>query len=235
MQERQKKILKAVVKEYQKTGQPVSSECLARHWHFDFSPATVRAEMLVLDESGFLEQPHTSAGRLPTDKAFRFFVEEIAGEDINQSEKREVWQRLDKFQEESTKEMAQLLADCSNSLGFSGIFGQASDFHGAGFKWLADESEFEEDGFKNILKYFDSLEDDFNRFFRDIEEVEVFIGRENPIKYLRNCSLMVAGFEKEDGHGVMGILGPKRMNYQKNKFVLKEARKKIRKQKTKNN
>ncbi len=74
MQDRQKKILKAVVREYQRTGEPVSSQWLTKRWHFDFSPATVRAEMLALDEAGFLEQPHTSAGRLPTDLGLRLFV-----------------------------------------------------------------------------------------------------------------------------------------------------------------
>ena len=72
MQERRKKILKAVVREYQKTGQPVASQLLLERYHFDFSPATVRAEMLALDEAGFLEQPHTSAGRMPTEKGYRF-------------------------------------------------------------------------------------------------------------------------------------------------------------------
>lgn len=232
MQGRQKKILKAAIKEYQRTGQPVSSQGLVEHWHFDFSPATVRAEMLELDEGGFLEQPHTSAGRVPTDKAWRFFIEELAGEDINQSEKEQVWQRMAKFHEESLRETAQFLADCSKGLGLSGVFGSASDWHSAGFKWLAEEPEFAEEGFKSILKYFDSLENDFNQFFRGLdEEVEVFIGHENPIKYLRSCSLMVTGFDQEDGRGLMGILGPKRMNYQKNKFVLEETRKRLRRTK----
>ncbi len=241
MDNRKKKILKAVVKEYQRTGEPVSSHCLMKRWHFDFSPATVRAEMLALDEQGFLEQPHTSAGRLPTDKAWRFFIEEMVEEEIAQSEKELVWQRMAKLHEESLREMTQLLADCSKNLGLSGMFGPAErgkqnyDWHSAGFKWLADEPELQDDGFKNILKYFDSLEEDFHRTFRDLdEEIEVFVGQENPIKYLRGYSLMITGFDKEEGQGLMGILGPKRMNYQKNKFVLQETRKRVRKQKTVN-
>jgi heat-inducible transcriptional repressor len=233
MQDRQKKILKAVVKEYQRTGQPVSSQYLMKRWHFDFSPATVRAEMLELDEQGFLKQPHISAGRLPTDKAWRFFIEELL-DDINQTEKELIWQRLAKIHKESLRETAQFLAECSRGLGLSGIFGPAErgkpyhDWHSAGFKWLAEEPEFADDGFKNILKCFDSLENDFSRFFRGLdEEVEIFIGQENPIKYLRDCSLMITGFDQAGGEGVMGILGSKRMNYQKNKFVLEETRKRV--------
>ncbi len=229
MQERRKKILKAVVKEYQRTGEPVASQWLAEHWHFDFSPATARAEMLILDKEGFLEQPHTSAGRLPTDKAFRFFIEELGEEELSQSEREQILERLREFHDDSMKERAQFLADCSRGLGLSGIFGRAADWHGAGLRWLAEEPEFEDDDLKNIMKCFDSLEDDFNKFFGNLDEsTAIFIGRENPIKYLRNYSLVVTGFAKEDGRGVLGILGPKRMNYQRNKFVLEETRKKLR-------
>ncbi len=228
MQERRKKILKAVVREYQKTGQPVASQLLLERYHFDFSPATVRAEMLELDEEGYLRQPHTSAGRVPTDKAWRLLVNEYIDEDLIRNEKAVVRQKIDNWQEESSKETAQFLSECTRSLGISVSFGQLMDFHGSGFRWLVDEPEFEEDELKNILKCFDSLEGEFNKFFGDLEdEVAIFIGHENPIKQLRQCSLMVSGFEKDGERGVLGILGPKRMNYQKNKFVLEETRKKI--------
>lgn len=231
MQERRKKILKAVVKEYQRTGQPVASLDLAKRWHFDFSPATARAEMLVLDKEGFLEQPHTSAGRVPTDKAFRFFIEEFGEDELNENERERVLAQMCKFHDDSMKEMAQFLANCSRGLGFSGMFGHLSDWHGAGLKWLAEEPEFEDNDLKNIMKCFDSLEEDFNKFFGDIdEETAIFIGQENPIKYLRNYSLVVTGFANEGGRGVLGILGPKRMNYQKNKFVVEETRKRVSKQ-----
>ncbi len=228
MQERRKKILKAVVKEYQRTGEPVASLDLARRWHFNFSPATARAEMLVLDREGFLDQPHTSAGRVPTDKAWRFFLEEFGEEELNESERERVLAQMRRFHDDSMKEMAQFLADCSRGLGVSGIFGDLADWHGAGLKWLAEEPEFEDGDLKNMMKCFDSLEGDFNKFFGDIdEETEIFIGQENPIKYLRNYSLVITGFEDEGERGILGILGPKRMNYQKNKFVLEETRKKI--------
>ena len=229
MQERRKKVLQAVVKEYQRTGEPVSSQWLAKRWHFGFSPATVRAEMLALDEAGFLEQPHTSSGRLPTDKAWRFFVEEFCEEELNESERERILEQVRELHNESMGEMAQFLADCSRGLGLSGVFGKIADFHGAGLGWLAEEPEFEDSDLKNIMKCFDSLKEDFNKFFGDMdEETEIFIGRENPIKYLRNYSLVVTGFERDGGRGVLGILGPKRMDYRKNKFVVEETRKRIR-------
>lgn len=228
MKERQKKILKTVIKEYQRLGQPVSSQGLLERYNFDLSPATIRAEMLELDEQGYLEQPHTSAGRVPTDKALRFFVEEFDEENLKQSEKEQIWQRIEQLHRESIREIAQFLAECTRNLGISASFGRAVDFHGAGFRWLAEEPEFKDDDFVNILKRFDSLEDDFDKFFHDLDErVEVFIGQENPIKYLRQCSLMLTAFENGKGKRILGVLGPRRMNYQKNKFVLEETRKRV--------
>lgn len=228
MKERQRTILNAVVREYQRTGQPVPSAVLIERYDFNFSPATVRAEMLNLDEAGFLEQPHISAGRVPTDKALRFFVEEFDETDLRQSEKEQIWQRMEDFHRESIREMAQFLAEATRNLGISAHFGRVNDFHEAGLKWLTEEPEFEEDDYKCILNSVDSLEEDFNKFFREIDEdVKVFIGRENPIKDLRNCSLMIAGFDSGNGRGLLGILGPKRMNYQKNRFVLEEAKKRL--------
>lgn len=233
MKERQKKILKAAVKEYQRTGQPVASGVLAKKFRFHFSPATVRSEMLVLDQDGFLQQPYTSAGRVPTDKALRFLIDEMENEkeDLAENEREEVWRHMAAFHEESMKEMARFLAECTGHSGFSGFFGRLADFHGAGLKWLTEEPEFENGEFNDILKKFDSLEEDFNRFFGDLDEgVEIFIGQENPIKYLRQCSLLITGFENGEGKRIFGILGPKRMNYQKNKFVLEEIRKRVEKQ-----
>jgi len=228
MKERQQKILNAIVKEFQQTGQPVSSAMLAERYEFDFSPATVRAEMLNLDQAGYLQQPHTSAGRIPTDKALRFFIDEFGEDNLSHSEKEKIWQQMEQLHRESISEMAQFLAECTRSFGISASFGRAADFHGAGFRWLAEEPEFEDDNFIDILKKFDSMEEDFDRFFHDLDEgVEVFIGQENPIKYLRHCSLMLTAFENGEGKKILGVLGPKRMNYRKNKFVLEEARKRV--------
>jgi len=74
--ERQGNVLKSTVKEYLKTSRPVSSGRIFKRYHFHCSPATIRNEMSELIEKGMLLQPHTSAGRLPTKKALKFFVDE---------------------------------------------------------------------------------------------------------------------------------------------------------------
>ena len=75
--ERQEKILNVIVKEYVDSVQPVSSKILQKKYDFDISPATIRIEMQKLTDGGYLLQPHTSAGRVPTDKSYRFFVDNL--------------------------------------------------------------------------------------------------------------------------------------------------------------
>ena len=77
--ERQKLILALVIRDYIETAQPVGSIHLVEHWGLDFSSATVRNEMVALTELGYLRQPHTSAGREPTEEGYRYFVRQLMG------------------------------------------------------------------------------------------------------------------------------------------------------------
>ena len=79
LDERKASILRAVVEEYIETAQPVGSSHLVKAANVAVSPATVRNEMAVLEREGYLVQPHTSAGRIPTDKGYRFFVDHLTG------------------------------------------------------------------------------------------------------------------------------------------------------------
>lgn len=76
--ERQMEILRAIVDEYVQTEEPVGSKALAERYHFDVSPATIRNDMAALEEAGLITQPHTSAGRIPTNKGYRQFVDRLA-------------------------------------------------------------------------------------------------------------------------------------------------------------
>lgn len=75
--ERQKTLLLLIIRDYIDTAQPVGSKRLAERYHIDFSPATIRNEMAVLTEMGYLRQPHTSAGRVPSEEGYRYFVSQM--------------------------------------------------------------------------------------------------------------------------------------------------------------
>lgn len=77
LEERKARILRAVVRDYIRTAEPVGSGAIVRRYRLGVSPATVRHEMSVLEELGFLVQPHTSAGRIPTDRGYRYFVDTL--------------------------------------------------------------------------------------------------------------------------------------------------------------
>lgn len=81
LSERQKLVLALVVKDYVETAEPISSGSLVKHYQLEFSSATVRNEMAFLDEQGYLNQPYTSAGRVPTKQGYRYFVQQLMGTD----------------------------------------------------------------------------------------------------------------------------------------------------------
>src|ERR1017187_3345670 len=83
-------ILEAVVVEHIKTAQPVGSSSVAATVDLAVSPATVRAEMVTLEREGFLVQPHTSAGRVPTDKGYRYFVDHLKSGVLGAAQQRQV-------------------------------------------------------------------------------------------------------------------------------------------------
>ena len=80
--DRQKNILEIVIREYIENALPVSSKYIEEEYELGVSPATIRAELFDLIEEGYLYQPHTSAGRIPTDKGYRFFVDLLASKEV---------------------------------------------------------------------------------------------------------------------------------------------------------
>lgn len=75
--ERKRDILRIIIDDYVSTGEPIGSRTIARKYNFGLSPATIRNEMSDLEEMGYLQQPHTSAGRIPSDKGYRLYVDEL--------------------------------------------------------------------------------------------------------------------------------------------------------------
>lgn len=113
LDERKKCILKAVVDDYIATAEPVGSKALVSRYHFKVSPATIRNEMAELEELGYLEQPHTSAGRVPSDKGYRAYVDTLLPvEDIT----REDAERISRYLSDSLDELTSLIRRASSVL-----------------------------------------------------------------------------------------------------------------------
>ena len=115
LDERKITILKAIIKNYMETGEPVGSRTISKYAESRWSSATIRNEMSDLEEMGYIIQPHTSAGRIPSDKGYRFYVDQILEEKENEvTEMKELmFQRVDRL-ELVLKQMAKLLAADTN-------------------------------------------------------------------------------------------------------------------------
>ena len=113
--DRKLKILKAIISNYLETGEPVGSRTISKFTDLNLSSATIRNEMKDLEEMGFLKQPFTSAGRIPTDQAYRLYVDQMMVEKDNEMEemKTKLLERVDKM-ESMLKHVAKVLAYNTN-------------------------------------------------------------------------------------------------------------------------
>jgi len=219
-----------VVKEYTETAVPVGSKVLASKYKFDLSSATIRAEMNDLEESGYLHQPHISSGRIPTDKGYRYFVEEIMSDkELSKVEQKKLQAELLKMQAKNTRltrTTAKLLSGLSGNLAISGVKHEFDDF---GMQELLDEPEFREmDDLCRLAETLDYIDEKFDSLVKNLRdnEVKIFIGKENPIKEISNCSMMISPYKTKSGEkGLLALIGPKRMEYAKNKSLINYMKK----------
>ncbi len=225
MNERQKKLLNLIISKHIQTAEPVGSTFLVEKTGLEVSPATVRNEMAELEKAGFIYQPHTSAGRVPTEKGYQFYVDNFV-------EKREIkatWRqsfelvlknKLDKDQ--VLKNLARSvveLADATVIVAFD-----ANNIYYTGIANLFKKPEFAEQNLIcNISEIIDHLDDKINKIFNKINKVEVLIGSKNP--FGNDCSSIIGKYQlKDKKSGLFIILGPKRMDYNKNLALVEYIR-----------
>ena len=229
MNKRDKKILALVIEEYTNSAVPVGSKILAKKYKLDLSPATIRSIMAKLEKEKYLYQPHISSGRIPTDKAYRFFVEKIMGEqELSLVEQKKLQAEILKLKAQNkriSRTTAKLLSSFSGSLAISGSEKEFFDF---GMSELLENPEFKNiDEFCRIVEALDYIDENIDSILSKMKdgETKIFIGKENPIKEISNCSMVVSPYTTKNGErGVLAIIGPKRMKYAKNKSLLDYVR-----------
>ena len=230
LKDRQKSILDAVIQEYIETAHPVASRGITRKFRFSVSPATIRNEMGELDELGYLEQPHTSAGRIPTDKGYRFFVDGTSDKeapDQNNSRRMSYWTSIHcREAEEFFHDATKIIAELTHSFA---VFGMPArhNFEKSGFSEIMREPEFTDMEFiREFGELADEFEDAFESFFRELDQSSApraFIGSENPIHSAWRCGVVVSRMPvPEDQDGFLALIGPKRMDYRKNISLIGE-------------
>lgn len=226
---RQTQILVAIIEQYAEVASPVGSVTLAKL--FEVSSATIRSEMAKLEELGLITQPHTSAGRIPTDKGYRFYVNRLTEENqggdeqilLNASNSKD---NLRGFRAISSRVSAQndradhairsavdSLVEITGNLGLATIGDQ---LYMNGIYNLFSQPEFESgDAVQSVAQLLDNLEP----WLREVapnEPLNVYIGSENPIGKSSGASLIISKFESPfSENSYIGVLGPTRQNYGK--------------------
>ena len=230
--DRKNQILSAIIEHFVQTAEPVGSKTIILTYNFKVSPATVRNDMAELEEQGLITQPHTSAGRIPTDKGYRLYVDELADYQKAQTlAKKTLEQLLHQHRTENAKqrvhEAVALLSQASPNMAFASIPENNHTFF-MGFSKMLRQPEFMEAPLK-ASQVMEVIEDQ-NHFLSSLkkidldEEPRILIGEENVLQGIESCSLIVTRYNYDGYTGVMGLLGPKRMPYAYNASILTQVR-----------
>lgn len=227
MIERQQKILAAIIEQYAEVASPVGSSLLAKA--FNVSSATIRAEMAQLEEMGYIAQPYTSAGRVPTDKGYRFYVNSLAGsstEDAPTAEKRADKALLIRVShagapEQTIRNAVDTLVELTHNLGLATIGHQ---LYISGLSNLFGQPEFiNGEQVRQVARLLDNLQPWLKETAPE-ESLSVYIGRENPIGRAAGCSLIVSRFRGPySDRSYIGVLGPTRQNYREVMHLVERA------------
>ncbi len=321
LDERKRKILQAIIRNYLETGEPVGSRTISKYTDLNLSSATIRNEMSDLEEMGYILQPHTSAGRIPSDKGYRFYVDAMMEEKDREIEEiKEVYLEKEDKMDLLLKQVAKVLAQNTNyatmisapqyhrnklkfiqlsrvdehqllavivvegnviknhlfsvdevlsdetllklnillntnlngltleeiNLGTITMLKQQAGIHSEIVSEVLDavaetiradeDLEIYTSGTNNIFKYPELADHQkASELITTFEEkqvlgtlvqetladenntgIQVYIGNESPIQSMKDCSVVTATYELEEGmKGTIGIIGPKRMDYDK--------------------
>lgn len=224
MDPRQETILRLIVDEYIRNAEPVGSKWLSGAHGLEVSPATIRNDMAALEDAGYLRAPHTSAGRVPTEQAFVYYLKHF----VETKHEGQVLERLrtvvdETASEEATvKALARTLVDLSGEMAIIAFDPRWSYY--TGVSNLFAKPEFSD---LAVLKTLSGLVDRFDEVMSEIfervpREPQVMIGAENP--FGKNMAAIMVKCRLPSNHiGILGIVGPVRMDYAKNLGLVESA------------
>jgi len=218
--ERKNKILAAAVSAYIKNGNPVSSQELARE--FSFSSATMRNILAELEDDGYLIQPHTSAGRVPTDKGYRYYVDFLMGQvQLTPAQKESI---LNEYKKRITslddvlEKTTQIIATLTHYTAIVSFPDLDDRFIFAGLSNIVQQPEFADNQkMFLIIKLIEEKRQLLRLLNEEISQPKIYIGGEIACGYINEeCSLVVYPYKKgkkDSKKGKVAVLGPRRMVY----------------------
>jgi len=218
LDERKKALLSQIIKQHIHSALPVGSKILAQCKDLNRSSATIRNEMSQLEAEGYISHPHTSAGRLPTAKGYRFYLDNLIGSsELLEKEQQLLKDFINQFKGEQLeliiKNLAKKLAEFSQNaivVGFSPY-----DFYYTGIANLFIQPEFKNQAcLYDLSLTIDHWDKVMTDLFEEVNAVSVKIGSANP--FSEQCSVVLTPWQIKNHQGILGILGPMRMDYEHN-------------------
>jgi len=226
LDERKSALLSQIIEEFIECAEPVGSRMIVDKYNWDVSPATIRAEMLALEEKGYTTHPHTSAGRMPTEKGYRWYVSRLDMPSIHISAK--LGKRLEGSVaglrgQDRIKKLAREIAEIATNAVVVG-FGKNESYY-TGLSYLFSHPEFRDINFvRSFSEILDQLDDALSILFEDeTTGTSVAIGRRNT--FGSECSFVSSRVGWEGC--VFGILGPLRMDYRRSIGLINWTRENI--------
>ena len=223
LSDRRQRVLAALIEEYVARALPVGSRTLTERYRFGVSPATIHNELSALEEEGYISQPHTSAGRIPTDFGYRTFVDDLIetgaiSNDEQASEAigklRETARELDDLLDRTSKALSQF-TDCLSVVTPPGY----AHPNRTGIMSLMKQPEFTYT--ETLLPVMQVLEDDtvllhvLDATVPEQGEPQVRIGKENETEQLAGVSVVACRYGIDAHGGIVAVIGPTRMDYTK--------------------
>ncbi len=228
MDERQEQILKAIVEEYIKTAEPVASKILVDRYDLDVSAATIRNDMAELEAHGFIRQPHTSSGRVPTEKGYQDYIKKLEGGTWKLHKQHSAGRALREATEEAESEEETMRSLAGALVRLTGdmviaAYGPDRTFY-TGVSSLLQKPDFQSleliRSVSGFLDHFDEIVDEVFAGLND--QPQVMIGSENPFGP-ETAAVMVKCRLPNGRMALLGLVGPMRMDYQKNLGLIDEV------------
>jgi transcriptional regulator of heat shock response len=214
MTDRTAQILEAAIQEFINTGDPVSSGLLYDRYDFGIKPAMIRLELDELEDEGYLEQPHHSAGRVPTNSGYEFFAKRMLGMTLPSGRKGDLRQLSLK-----ERDWPDFLGELSDQLGLLSVAADLAreSVYKAGLQHLIDHLDWQDQsGIRSVIHDFEDVDSRIPRFAEKLGAgPEVFIGRKSPVTSSDNLSVVGGNYQIGDATISIFAIGPKRMDYKK--------------------
>ena len=222
MDQRSATILEAVIQEFINTGEPVSSATLYKNYDFGIKPAMIRLELEALEEDGFLEQPHHSAGRAPTDKGYEFFAERALG--LRSNRGADNGGIRDLFLKRAWND---LLSEFSSELGLLGVVADFANntVYKIGLENLVEHLDCEDRAeISSVIRDFEKMDERLPGAAKKMGDSsgapgqidpKVFVGAKSPVTKSESLSVVGGNYKIRGTRVAILAIGPKRMDYKK--------------------